>query len=406
MSASRYLKSIGGNASVSAASLASAAAVFSVYSAAEFGFYSLVLIFSTLMYSVINSLFVASMQDYVTTRELPETDLAAFVVSNSAAVLVLAIAFGCFTQLTYDSLQLTASVVVFLLVAGLRWLVKSYRQMLSDVNGYVLSDAILAAGLFVLAVAVFLMNFKLFVFFWLMSLTQLASLWPLNIKSLTAVLSSFSFSSVSKIKDGYQQRGRDALLGTFNIELSQNSHSYLISIFAGPHAFAPIALANLMFRPFAVVMTGLVQAERPLISKMMFEKQYVQANGVCQKLTALVLTALAVNTVAVIGVVYLFEDYLMEKIGHLADFVVVLIMILAVCIARAFRFSFTLFFQSAGLFAVLKDSCLYGGLMTIVMVSALLSLGFIQTSVFGVVCGEVLMLVYLSQKHTPHRHFS
>jgi hypothetical protein len=46
MSASRYLKSIGGNASVSAASLATAAVVLSIYSMQDFGFYSLVLIFT------------------------------------------------------------------------------------------------------------------------------------------------------------------------------------------------------------------------------------------------------------------------------------------------------------------------------------------------------------------------
>jgi len=402
MSAARYLKSIGGNASVSAASLANAAAVFSIYNMADFGFYSLVLIFSTLVFSVINALFVASMQDYVTNAELLDVDLAAFVMSNLAIVCVMALLFGGYTEFAFDQWSLTVAVTVFLLVSGLRWLVKSYRQMLADVNGYALSDALLAIGLFLTAAAAFILKFELVVFFWLMSLVQIFSMFALKTSVLFKTLALFRFDMLVKIKEGYVQRGRDALIGSFTLELSQNSHSYLISIFAGPQAFAPIALANLMFRPFAVVMAGLVQSERPLLSTLLSEKQFAQAKACCRKLRRIVLICLLVNIVLLALALYCFDDVIAEKVGDFEAFVMILGVMVLICSLRAFRFPIALQFQSLGAYGVLKWAVIASGVASFLSVSGFIALGYFQASIIGLLLGEAVMFVYLNRLLKRH----
>ena len=402
MRASRYLKSIGGNASVSAASLVTSAVVLSIYSMEDFGFYSLVLIFSSLIFSVINSLFVASMQDYVTNQELQVRDLAAFTLVNVLASLILALLFGGYTQLVFEKWSLTLAVVAFLVISGIRWLVKSYRQMLSDVNGYVLSDALLAIGMFSLSAAAFIFKYELVTFFWVMSVVQMFSLFALKSTYLAKSMTLFRFDSMHKIVEGYNKRGKDALVGTFTLELSQNSHSYLISIFAGPQAFAPIALANLVFRPFAVVMAGLVQAERPLLSIALFEKKFIAVQQACSKLQRIVLICLSVNILIAIVALYVFQDRIIDKVGQVDSFLLILGVMVLICIVRSFRFPIALLFQSLGAYGAIKHAVIASGLVSFITVLAFLSFGWVQASILGLLLGEIVMFIYL--KRLAKRH--
>lgn len=402
MSGLRYLKSIGGNASVSAASLATTASVLSIYSMEDFGFYSLALIFSTLTFSVVNSLFVASMQDYVTNNELLDADLAAFTLSNVVAILAMALLFSGYTQLTFDQSALTVAVFFFLVSSGVRWLVKSYRQMLADVNGYVVSDALLALGMFILSAFALLTKFELVAFFWLMSAVQVCSMLSLKSTFLAESFIVFRFDNLSKIVEGYRMRGKDALIGTFTLELSQNSHSYLISLFAGPQAFAPIALANLVFRPFAVVMAGLVQSERPLFSKLLIEKKMAEVQQACSKLQKIVLSCLAVNVCIAAVAMYLYEEQIIEKVGHFDSFQLILSIMVLICLLRTFRFPIALLFQSLGAYGVIKNAVFASGLVSLFTVLAFLFFGWVQASIIGLLLGEIVMFVYLKRLSKRH----
>jgi len=402
MSGLRYLKSIGGNASVSAASLATTASVLSIYSMEDFGFYSLALIFSTLTFSVVNSLFVASMQDYVTNNELLDADLAAFTLSNVVAILAMALLFSGYTQLTFDQSALTVAVFFYLVSSGVRWLVKSYRQMLADVNGYVVSDALLALGMFILSAFALLTKFELVTFFWLMSAVQVCSMLSLKSTFLAKSFIVFRFDNLSKIVEGYRMRGKDALIGTFTLELSQNSHSYLISLFAGPQAFAPIALANLVFRPFAVVMAGLVQSERPLFSKLLIEKKMAEVQQACSKLQKIVLSCLAVNVCIAAVAMYLYEEQIIEKVGHFDSFQLILSIMVLICLLRTFRFPIALLFQSLGAYGVIKNAVFASGLVSLFTVLACLFFGWVQASIIGLLLGEIVMFVYLKRLLKRH----
>ena len=170
-------------------------------------------------------------------------------------------------------------------------------------------------------------------------------------------------------------RGKDALIGTFTLELSQNSHSYLISLFAGPQAFAPIALANLVFRPFAVVMAGLVQSERPLFSKLLIEKKMAEVQQACSKLQKIVLSCLAVNVCIAAVAMYLYEEQIIEKVGHFDSFQLILSIMVLICLLRTFRFPIALLFQSLGAYGVIKNAVFASGLVSLSTVLACLFFG-------------------------------
>lgn len=64
-------------------------------------------------------------------------------------------------------------------------------------------------------------------------------------------------------KGALVQHGGWATFTNVATQVSVNSHAYLITLMVGAAAFAPIALATLLYRPLGVILTGLVQYEQP-----------------------------------------------------------------------------------------------------------------------------------------------
>ena len=57
------------------------------------------------------------------------------------------------------------------------------------------------------------------------------------------------------------------LVGVLSTEATSNSHSYIVTLLAGPAAFAPVAVGMLFFRPVKVCITALTQLERPRMTR-------------------------------------------------------------------------------------------------------------------------------------------
>jgi putative peptidoglycan lipid II flippase len=60
----------------------------------------------------------------------------------------------------------------------------------------------------------------------------------------------------------WQRDARWSLLGVLTTEMTVNSHSYLVTGWYGPRAFAPIAATALLIRPMTVAINALVEFER------------------------------------------------------------------------------------------------------------------------------------------------
>lgn len=57
------------------------------------------------------------------------------------------------------------------------------------------------------------------------------------------------------------------LVGVLSTEATSNAHSYIVTLLAGPTAFAPVAVGMLFFRPVNVCITALTQLERPRMTR-------------------------------------------------------------------------------------------------------------------------------------------
>ena len=65
----------------------------------------------------------------------------------------------------------------------------------------------------------------------------------------------------------WKEQSAWTLVGVLSTEATSNSHSYIVTLLAGPTAFAPIAVGMLFFRPVNVCITALTQLERPRLTR-------------------------------------------------------------------------------------------------------------------------------------------
>ena len=67
----------------------------------------------------------------------------------------------------------------------------------------------------------------------------------------------------------WRDQARWTLVGVVCSEATSNAHSYVITLVAGPAAFAPIAAATLLVRPISLALTSLTQLERPVMVRQL-----------------------------------------------------------------------------------------------------------------------------------------
>ena len=121
-------------------------------------------------------------------------------------------------------------------------------------------------------------------------LTGLALTWVLHDLNLDTALTTFVFAGTAAVAasgkdflkkqfaEGFTGRlrryasiwhnqSRWTLLGVATTEASVNAHAYLVTLIAGPGAFAPLAAAALFLRPVSMCTNSLVQLERPAMAR-------------------------------------------------------------------------------------------------------------------------------------------
>lgn len=86
-----------------------------------------------------------------------------------------------------------------------------------------------------------------------------------------AYLRRHAAMSPARAMHAYRPIWRDqsawTLVGVLSTEATSNSHSYIVTLLAGPSAFAPVAVGMLFFRPVNVCITALTQLERPRMTR-------------------------------------------------------------------------------------------------------------------------------------------
>jgi hypothetical protein len=202
--------------------------------------------------------------------------------------------------------------------------------------------------------------------------------------------------------EALRSKGKDAFLGALALEVSQNSHGYLISFAYGPQYFAPFALANTLFRPLGVVLAGLAQIERPRISIFVYERDLFSLEQSLSRLRRLSLSSWLGSMVLSVSAVYFILEFYPDKIDDLNSFLIILLGVSLVSLIRATRTALSVEIQARSMFKEIRDSVLLASIVAILLIVILLNLFPLEYTIFAVVVGEFVILFYLYRVGLRH----
>ena len=98
-------------------------------------------------------------------------------------------------------------------------------------------------------------------------IASLAGLLPFGLAYLRRHAAMGPGRALSAYRPIWRDQSAWTLVGVLSTEATSNSHRYIVTLLAGPAAFAPVAVGMLFFRPVNVCITALTQLERPRMTR-------------------------------------------------------------------------------------------------------------------------------------------
>ncbi len=103
---------------------------------------------------------------------------------------------------------------------------------------------------------------------------SLAGLLPFGIAYVRRHFIMRPTRALSAYRPVWREQSGWTLVGVLSTEATSNAHSYIVTLLAGPAAFAPVAVGMLFFRPVNVCITALTQLERPRMTRAVARGDY------------------------------------------------------------------------------------------------------------------------------------
>ncbi len=186
-----------------------------------------------------------------------------------------------------------------------------------------------------------------------------------------------------------------ALTGVVTTEATVNAHAYIVTAFAGPAAFAPIAASALIIRPISVVMNALTDFERPQMARQIGAGRIDEARHAVRVFRAVML-ATWIATALAGGALMLWAPHLIFPPHYARETLLIGAGLwLAVAGVRLLRNPESVLLQAAGWFRRLAYASILSAGVSVAAVALLLALGGPVWSVAGVLVGEIAFAGWL-----------
>jgi O-antigen/teichoic acid export membrane protein len=405
----RYILAIGGTAGVSLANFLLSGVLLLFVSPGSFGLFAFIQVIIALGYGISNALIGSPLMYFVNRGESQhEYTIESYFKFNIAFCLLCSLALFGALYLTMDS-ALTA--LYFSLAAGLlwyRWFGRSYKNTVHQPEIVAISDIsyslITLLGVIILYFnqLVSLQNFAL-----LQVISALIGIMALGKSVLCTQVKSFVHGSFSIFKQGFVEKGKHSLLGVITTEATANAHSYIVVIFFGPAAFAPLAAGLLLFRPVPILISTLTQLERPKIAQRLKAGLFKQALKIVTQFRLIILVSWFFNAVLALIVIMFFADLILKDNY---DFNTVLFAVglwAAITGFRCLRGPDSALLQANGDFKPLSLVTLKSAGLTLPLVFILTYLFGPKWSLFGILVGELIavtLTMQLARKQIPQEN--
>lgn len=183
------------------------------------------------------------------------------------------------------------------------------------------------------------------------------------------------------------------LIGVVTTEATSNAHSYIVTLMAGPRAFAPIAVGMLFFRPVNVCITALTQLERPRMTRAVArgdQQSAIQAERVFMA----ALVTIWIATAAAVAVVLLrFPGLIISPTLDRGTVALAVIFCALLSLVQCIQAPMSVLAQARRLFRPLAAASVYSCVVGVTAVTVI-TLSFAPVlSVAGVVVAQLVMML-------------
>jgi len=393
--AKRYALAIIPPSAVSATHLAVQLVLLASLPPGQFGLFAFLMVVVQLGYGLSNALIASPYAVQAQKPNFGDCDARAFHAVNC----VYALAFGLFTgglALWFGDWTWAMVFAAFSALTMVRWYSRAHAFAHFRPFSVAVSDLAYAAQLLMTVAALWwfglLSLLSLSVALLLATLLGLAVVGGGFLKAQLHLPRAEQFVTYHMI---WRHQSRWALIGVASTEATANAHAYLLTAFAGPAAFAPLAAAALFMKPVSLTITSLTQIERPAMGRALAAADFARADQARRQFLAagsLVWLAVALATAAIL---WHWPGLILRPGYAFADIVVATTLQGVIVAIQVVQAPASVLLQAADKFRILAMISLRTCLVSIAAVAMLTAVFSPAWSLAGIVLGQLMMTVQI-----------
>ncbi len=405
--AQRLLFGVGGQIGVSGANFLLSLILVNKVTPDEFGTFSFIQILVFLGFGLSNALLSAPLMADLHRHDKPiELTVNSFFLANLALGAAMFVGIFCVTEFAFHQSWITSLLFgvssVFLFVGRMArsYLLdheKAVRVLVSDYT-YALV-IVFGCGFAYLSHAINIGSAVM-----LLSLASVLSFLVMGKEILAFQMRGLIHGKWQPFMEAFRQHGRHALTGVLTTEATSRAHSYIVTFWMGPAAFAPLAAGILFFRPILMVILSLTQFERARLARLLRNAQNKEAWAALKFFYVALGFVWVMNVALILVVMVFFYDHVLGEKYAYNDMVIALTFYGVITLLTCLRGPASALLQANADFQSLSKTTIISCLATIPVVTfCVWQFGAIW-SLAGVLVGEgiaAILVFRLAREKIP-----
>lgn len=394
----RYALAVFAPSSVSAAHFVVQVMLLATLTPAEFGAFAFLLIVVQFGSGMSNALVATPYTVEVSSHPQPRADMQSmFFAANTVFTIGFAIAVYCVGSLVGNGLW-THLFALYALLAMLRWFGRAHNYAMLRPAASGISDIVYAVTLLAI-VAGLAWTGKLGLDSVALAfiVATLVGCLCLGGEFLARQFSLRGLAQLPAYGQIWKGQSRWTLLGVATTEATGNVHSYLVTLLAGPAAFAPIGAAALFVRPVLLSVTSLMQLEIPILGRALASGDVGKADATRRRFLQALLAIWVATAALAYGVITFVPSLIIKPDYSLGEVEIAVMLFLVTSLFQVWQGPNSALLQAARLFKDLsKVSVIACGFS---IAGALLALVWLPPvySLAGIAVGQLVMAVLLAR---------
>lgn len=396
----RFSLGVLGPAFSSAANLLLSLTILISLSSEVFGDFAFFVILTAFGFSIINAL-IGTPLSILINKEYKEQGSLLYFISGS---LLLSVGLSIIIFLSIGKGSVNKEILLYSLASFFmlfRWSARTICHANSLPKNVMLSDFVYSLGIFITALFVYVTD-SVTIDKVLMGIifSSVLSQFFFGGKYIYWLKSGFYTFEPNKLYSSFKVYGRWSFVGVCSTEATTNMHSYIISIFFGAKAFAPIAAAALLYRPVSVVILSLTQMERPILSRLINANCTEKLASRYKNYKRMIQVSFVINLVAVMIFFGFYPTELLSEKYNYNEFILVSMFISIVIILRVLRSCVSGLIQASGELKLLSSVFIKSACIAFIFVPILTFHFGVIGSIYGIIVAELSACIFIYRLKT------